>query len=117
MPDRDHPQHPQLSDFDLGFFVGLLVGEGSFTGDGKRAQVALKMHINHRNVFDWLMQRFPASEFYGPYLHNGRHSYVWLARGRFLKQVIVPLLDQYLREEHSERVWLRYRGMKRKYGL
>ncbi|HLG01247.1 MAG TPA: hypothetical protein VI916_12300 [Acidimicrobiia bacterium] len=114
---------PDLSDFDAGFFVGVLVGDGCFGGDKRRASVTIRMHINHRNVFDWLMDRLPGGEFYGPYgpyrgdgVHRGA-QYVWLARGHFLRETVVPILDRHLKEEHSERAYFRYLGMKRRYGL
>lgn len=114
---------PELSDFDAGFFVGLMVGEGSFTGDSKQACIALKMTINHRNTFDWIQDRLPGGELYGPhgpYRSDGiqrASTYTWLARRSYLTNVIVPLLDFRLGEEHSERAYFRYLGMKRKYGL
>ncbi len=52
----------ELSDFDHGFLVGLLIGEGSFGGDGKQPQVTLRMHTRHEALFHWLMGRFPSIE-------------------------------------------------------
>jgi hypothetical protein len=106
-----------LSPFDIGFFVGLLVGEGHFGGDGRQAQVTLRMHVDHEAVFRWLMGRFPESRLYGPYDHSGRRYYQWMARSAVLRDTIVPLLDRYLRPEHSERVWRRFEAMKRVYRL
>ena len=74
----------ELSEFDRGFVVGLLVGEGSFGGDGKQPQVTLRMHTRHEALFLWLMERFPRSRLYGPYNHGGRSYYQWMARGRTL---------------------------------
>ena len=75
-----------ISDFDAGFLVGILVGEGHFGGDGRQPQVTLRMHVDHEALFRWLMARFPESRLYGPYDHSGRRYYQWMARGAFLRQ-------------------------------
>ena len=84
----------ELSEFDKGFAVGLLVGEGSFGGDGKQPQVTLRMHTRHEAIFQWLMVRFPRSKLYGPYNHGGRSYYQWMARGRTLVEDVLPLLEE-----------------------
>jgi len=84
---------PELSQFDRGFLVGLLVGEGSFGGDGKQPQVTLRMHVRHEALFLWLMDRFPDTRLYGPYHHGGRSYYQWMARGRALVRDVLPLLE------------------------
>jgi hypothetical protein len=85
-----------LSDFDRGVVVGLLVGEGSFGGDGRQPQVTLRMHVRHEALFEWLVARFPESRLYGPYHHGGRSYYQWMARGRTLVRDVLPLLEQEL---------------------
>jgi hypothetical protein len=85
-----------LSDFERGVVVGLLVGEGSFGGDGKQPQVTLRMHTRHEALFRWLVARFPESRLYGPYHHGGRSYYQWMARGRTLVRDLLPLLEQEL---------------------
>jgi hypothetical protein len=82
-----------LSDFDHGLLIGLLVGEGSFGGDGKQPQVTLRMHVRHQALFAWLMERFPETRLYGPYHHGGRSYYQWMARGPALVRDILPLLE------------------------
>jgi hypothetical protein len=84
----------ELSDFDRGVFVGLLVGEGSFGGDGKQPQVTLRMHVRHEAIFRWLVTRFPDTRLYGPYHHGGRSYYQWMARGRALVRDVLPLLEE-----------------------
>jgi hypothetical protein len=106
-----------LPPFDVGFLVGLLVGEGHFGGDGRQPQVTLRMHTDHRAMFEWLVERFPGSRLYGPYDHGGRHYYQWMARGACLRDTLIPLLDRWLRPEHSGRAWERYVRMKAMYGL
>jgi hypothetical protein len=82
-----------LSDFDRGFLIGLLVGEGSFGGDGRQPQVVLRMHTRHEAIFRWLEERFPNCRLYGPYHHGGRSYYQWMARGRALVQDLLPILE------------------------
>lgn len=85
-----------LSDFERGVVVGLLVGEGSFGGDGKQPQVTLRMHVRHEALFRWLVERFPESRLYGPYHHGGRSYYQWMARGTVLVRDLLPLLEREL---------------------
>lgn len=87
-----------LSDFDRGMLVGLLIGEGSFGGDGKQPQITLRMHVRHEALFQWLMERFPNTRLYGPYHHGGRSYYQWMARGPALVADVLPVLEQALDE-------------------
>lgn len=86
----------ELTEFEKGLAVGLLIGEGSFGGDGKQPQVTLRMHVRHEALFRWLMARFPQTRLYGPYHHGGRSYYQWMARGSALVQDVLPLLEQRL---------------------
>lgn len=85
-----------LSEFERGVIVGLLIGEGSFGGDGKQPQVTLRMHVRHEPLFRWLLERFPATRLYGPYHHGGRSYYQWMARGPALVHDVLPLLEDEL---------------------
>lgn len=86
----------ELSEFDRGVLLGLLVGEGSFGGDGKQPQVTLRMHVRHEALFHWLQERLPNTRLYGPYHHGGRSYYQWMARGRALVNDVLPLLEERL---------------------
>ncbi len=86
----------ELSDFDAGVFVGLLITGASFGGDGKQPQVTLRMHTRHEALFGWLMDRFPETRLYGPYHHGGRSYYQWMARGTALVRDVLPLLEETL---------------------
>jgi hypothetical protein len=105
------------SPFELGVLVGILVGEGHFGGDGRQAQITLRMHVRHERLFRWLMARFPGGRLYGPYHHGGRSYYQWMARGAFLREVMVPVLDRHLTAELDERTFARYSTMKARYRL
>ncbi|MGH2967540.1 MAG: hypothetical protein ACRDK0_00530, partial [Solirubrobacteraceae bacterium] len=63
----------QLSSFDEGVIVGLLVGQGHFGGDGRQPHVTVRMHVRHEALLRWLHVRIPRSRLYGPYHHADRH--------------------------------------------
>jgi hypothetical protein len=88
-----------LTPFERGILVGLLIGEGSFGGDGKQPQITLRMHTRHEALFRWLVERLPESRLYGPYHHGGRSYYQWMVRGRVLVRDVLPLLESELRPE------------------
>ncbi len=106
-----------LAGFDAGFLVGILVGEGHFGGDGRQAQVTLRMHTDHAALFRWLVDRVPGSRLYGPYHHGGRSYYQWMARGAVLRDTLVPLLEEHLRPALDERAWRRFQQMRSDYRL
>jgi hypothetical protein len=95
--------------------VGLLVGEGHFGGDGRQPQVTLRMHVRHEAMFTWIEQTFPGGKLYGPYNHDGRHYYQWMARGSYLREVLVPILDEYLTTQLDAASAERYEEMKARY--
>lgn len=88
---RDSVDDLELDGFAVGFLLGLLVGEGHF-GD----HVVVKMHVRHEQTLRWLERTFPGSKIYGPYHHQGRHYMMWVAHGRVLYDVIVPLVGRHL---------------------
>jgi hypothetical protein len=104
-----------LTQFDLGFLVGLLIGEGHFGGDGRHPHVTLRMHVRHEAIFRWLERAFPDGRLYGPYDHGGRHYFQWMARGAFLRDELVPILDQYLSADIDRHSFGRYQLMKERY--
>ena len=83
----------ELTDFERGVLVGVLIGEGSFGGDGKQPQITLRMHIRHEALFRWLVELLPETRLYGPYHHGGRSYYQWMACGRVLVERVLPLLE------------------------
>ena len=89
----------ELSAFDRGVVIGILIGEGSFGGDGKQPQVTLRMHVRHEALFRWLIARFPRTRLYGPYGHGGRSYYQWMARGVALVEDVLPLLEDGVRDD------------------
>ena len=107
----------QASDFDEGLLVGLLVGEGHFGGDGRQPQVTLRMHTRHVRLFDWLLQTFPGGKRYGPYHHGGRSYYQWMARGTFLRETLLPILERRLLAHLDEDAHTRFLAMRERYGI
>jgi hypothetical protein len=101
--------------FDIGFLVGLLVGEGCFGGDGRQAQVTLRMHVRHEAIFRWLERTFPGGRLYGPYHHGGRDYFQWMARGPYLRDELMPLLDQWLSPDFDRHCFERFQRMKSRY--
>ncbi|UGS39323.1 hypothetical protein [Capillimicrobium parvum] len=104
-----------LDPFDEGFFVGVIVGEGHFGGDGRQPQVTLRMHTRHEALFRWLMERFPRTKLYGPYHHGGRSYYQWMARGRALVEDVLPVLEARVVGELDGHAASRLREMTERY--
>lgn len=105
-----------LDPFEAGFLAGVLVGEGHFGGDGRQPHVTLRMHTRHEALFRWLVARV-GGRLYGPYHHGGRSYFQWMARGVFLREALVPLLDRCLHPDRDHAAWERYEAMKRDYGI
>ena len=106
---------PQLSDIERGLFVGLLIGEGHFGGDGRYPQVTLRMHVRHESLFRWLQGRFPRSRLYGPYDHGGRHYFQWMARGPALAEDVMPVIEDVLSDDIDEHANARLQAMRERY--
>ncbi len=102
--------------FELGVLVGVLLGEGHFGGDGRQPQITLRMHVRHERLFQWLVARF-GGRLYGPYHHSGRSYFQWMARGAYLRETLVPLLDRAALDVLDEPAAERYSRMKADYRL
>jgi hypothetical protein len=103
------------TDFEKGLLVGLLVGEGTFGGDGRQPHVTLRMHVRHAALFSWIERTFPGGRVYGPYHHGGRHYLQWMARGAFLRDELLPLLDEHVTPRLDEYSRTRLDGMRERY--
>jgi hypothetical protein len=104
------------TEFDQGLLVGILVGEGHFGGDGRQPHVTLRMHVKHEALFHWLEATFPGGKLYGPYHHDNRHYYQWMARGEFLKNELVPVLQRRLSPDLDAHSYERFMEMCERYG-
>ncbi len=103
------------SDLERGILVGLLVGEGHFGGDGRQPQITLRMHVRHESLFRWLERTFPGGKLYGPYDHGGREYFQWMVRGAYLRDEILPILDQAIDPELDAHTYARLQQMKHRY--
>ena len=52
------------------------------------------MHVRHEALFHWLERTFPGGKLYGPYHHGGRHYFQWMARGSYLRDHLLPVLEE-----------------------
>ena len=104
-----------LTPFERGVVVGVLIGEGSFGGDGKQPQVTLRMHTRHEALFRWLHARFPRSRLYGPYGHGGRSYFQWMARGVALVEDVLPILEDALDDDLDGYATQRLNDMRERY--
>jgi len=107
----------ETGSFEIGFLLGILVGEGHFGGDGRQPHVTLRMHTDHEALFHWIEDTFPGGRLYGPYDHGGRRYFQWMARGSFLRETLLPILDRHLTAEMDEKSYRRYVEMKDRYDL
>lgn len=105
-----------MDDYTTGVLVGVLVGEGSFGGDGRQPSITVRMHIRHEALFRFLQSAVPGSRLYGPYSHSGRNYYQWLVRGPALRRLL-PLLDRRLTVDLDRHAAERYQRMKDTYRL
>jgi hypothetical protein len=103
--------------FELGVLLGVLIGEGHFGGDRLQPQITVKMHVRHKQLLDWLLDRCPGSRLYGPYEYKNRHFYQLMIRGPALRNRLIPLLDALPWSEIDLHTYERYLAMKRRYGL
>jgi hypothetical protein len=103
------------TEYEIGLLVGVLVGEGHFGGDGRQPQVTLRMHVRHEALFHWIERTFPGGRLYGPYTHGGRHYYQWMARGAFLRDVLVPMLAGRVTPELDGYGFQRFQEMRQRY--
>ena len=83
-----------MEPFGLGFSMGLIVGEGSFTGDRQQPALQIRMHRRDLEALEHV-QRQLGGRIFGPYAHAGRNSYVYLLRGGELRSAL-PILQQFL---------------------
>ena len=106
---------PELSPLERGIVVGLLLGQGSFGGDGRQPQVTLRMHVRHETLLRWLVERFPRSRLYGPYHHGDRSYFQWMARGSALVEDLLPVLEEVVDDRLDPPAAERLRAMTTKY--
>jgi hypothetical protein len=101
-----------LNDLERGIVAGLLIGEGHFGLDAKRAHVVVGMHVRHEPLLRWLVRLFPRAVLYGPYHYRGRHFMRWMARGPALVCDLLPAVEPVLQTGVDPHVLERLERMK-----
>ena len=89
------------NDFDLGYLMGLIVGEGCFSGDRRRPRLAVKLHERDPQPLQFLVRAL-GGKVYGPYHHDGRRFLVYYLGGADLRRAIPLFLH------HLPRSWKRH---------
>lgn len=82
-----------LREFDLGYALGIIAGEGSFTGDRRQPALSVKMHERDRRPLEHLQLVF-GGRIFGPYAHGDRRYYIYLLRGPELRASIATLVER-----------------------
>jgi hypothetical protein len=104
-----------LTPYEEGVIVGVLLGEGHFGGDGRQPQVTVRMHVRHEALVRWLHDRIPRSRLYGPYHHGDRHYFQWMVRGAALTEDLYPVLERRIGPELDAHAYERITTMREKY--
>ncbi|HZT43047.1 MAG TPA: hypothetical protein VFA07_12840 [Chthonomonadaceae bacterium] len=90
-----------MSEFEIGYIMGLIVGEGSFTGDRVQPCLSVTLQLGDRMPLDTLQQHL-GGRVNGPYDKNGSLCYDWKLRGPELRASI-PLFNKYLPPSRKRR--------------
>ena len=83
-----------MDQFELGLSVGLIVGGGIFTSHRSNPALQIRAHRHDAEVLD-VLRRTLGGRVFGPYAHEGRHSYTYVLRGSDLRAA-VPVIDRHL---------------------
>jgi hypothetical protein len=85
-----------VQQFEIGYIMGLVVSEGSFTADRQQPYLQVKMHARDPFPLRFLSEQL-GGRVYGPYNHQGRHYFTWLLRGSELRNAL-PIFREHLPE-------------------
>ena len=86
--------HSGVDHFGLGYAMGLIVGEGSFTGDRQQPSLEVKLHRRDAEPLEHL-RRTLGGRIFGPYARHGRNHFAYMLRGRELRSAL-PLIHAHL---------------------
>ena len=108
----DRMKRTKPTPFQIGYLMGLIVGEGSFTGDLRAPVLAVQLHENDPLPL-LALQRVLGGRIYGPYHYrqkdgSERHAIKWLLRGRALA-ALLPAIHRHLppsRKREQFELWL-----------
>lgn len=98
-----------LSQFDIGYIVGLAVGEGSFTGD-KYGRFCMKLHFEDPKPLEFLVKKL-GGRLYGPYNHGSRHYRHYQIQNKEFRTrpELIEFFDKYLPPSKKREQFLRWR--------
>ncbi len=96
-----------MNNFELGYAMGLLVGEGAFTHDGHQPACSVKLHARDPLPLHTLAAAFGGT-CHGPYTSRGRNYRVWHLRGYALRRAL-PTIERYLPPSHKREQFLAWR--------
>jgi hypothetical protein len=99
----------RVQEFDVGYIMGLVVGEGSFSSDRQQPLLQIRLHARDPFPLRYIADRL-GGRVYGPYRHQTRHYFIWLLRGPELRAA-VPLFRQYLPESWKREQFERWLDM------
>lgn len=65
-----------MTEFEIGYLMGLVVGEGSFTGDRKQYCLSIKLHESDLQPL-LAVKRLLGGRIQGPYNHDSRRFWIY----------------------------------------
>ncbi len=73
-----------MTEFEIGYLTGLVVGEGSFTGDRHQYYLTIKLHESDIQPL-LTVKNLLGGRIYGPYENDGRRFWVYRIRARQIR--------------------------------
>ncbi len=95
-----------LSDFEIGYIIGLIVAEGSFTGDKKQPSLQLRTQQTDPEPIRHVW-RIIGGNLFGPYTHGDRTYSFVILRGEDLKDSL-GLFYNHMPECRKRRLFLEW---------
>jgi hypothetical protein len=97
-----------MTPFEIGYLMGLLVGEGSFTSSDARPILKVSMTAPDLVTLQYIQQRL-GGNINGPYRsNNAAHTpyYTWKTTSTEVLAVICPLILDHMPESHKRTQFL-----------
>lgn len=77
-----------MNDFEIGYIMGLVVGEGCFASDRNRYSLEINLHETDPEPLEYIQMRL-GGRIYGVYEHNNHRFWRYLLRGIQLRKNIL----------------------------
>jgi hypothetical protein len=87
-------KEPYTPTHEIAYCMGLIVGEGCFSGDRHQPSLAVALHASDPQPLIDLQSVF-GGRLYGPYHYGIRHRREWILRGWQLHEAL-PYFDKWL---------------------